>query len=330
MTKQTTGLVICAALVGEKILDLFFEKIWMKHDVEWKNEIRIITCRIFGITIPVFGFLIYLLVSHSFEDFLDYCILGINTFSNKKSYMNLVLGDNSVISVLAIFIPIMFLVTFYWSMKKNDKNLFFMLCMSIAEFIVVYPISDNIHFLIAALPMIICMIYIFYNEINLSKFEKSNKKFMSIFQFFAFEAVVLVLFLSANDILDFHEQDKNFSTLNHFKNVTIGKDFEENIRKVDEFIEKSDKKVYILNFDAAIYMIPIDRYNKNYDMFLNGNIGSKGENGQIENIKNEDAMYLIVKDGISRNWQNPENVRKFVQENMQKKGEIESFEIYEN
>ena len=112
--------------------------------------------------------------------------------------------------------------------------------------------------------------------------------------------------------------------------MTIGKDFEENIRKVDEFIEKSDKKVYILNFDAAIYMIPIDRYNKNYDMFLNGNIGSKGENGQIENIKNEDAMYLIVKDGISRNWQNPENVRKFVQENMQKKGEIESFEIYEN
>ena len=39
--------------------------------------------------------------------------------------------------------------------------------------------------------------------------------------------------------------------------------------------EKENKKVYILDAEAAIYMIPINNYNKDYDMFLKGNIGKE-------------------------------------------------------
>ena len=53
------------------------------------------------------------------------------------------------------------------------------------------------------------------------------------------------------------------------------------IKEIEEYIDLSEKKVYILDATAALYMIPIDRYNKNYDLFLIGNLGKDGEEGQI-------------------------------------------------
>ena len=77
-------------------------------------------------------------------------------------------------------------------------------------------------------------------------------------------------------------------------------------------------------------MIPLDKYNKNYDMFLKGNLGTKGEIGQIENLeKEENIVVLILNDNYSRNWQNPEKVRKYIINNWNKKGEIGKFDIYE-
>ena len=99
---------------------------------------------------------------------------------------------------------------------------------------------------------------------------------------------------------------------------------------MDEFIISQSKDVYILDFIASYYMIPIDRYTKDFDMFNLGNFGSKGEQGQIEKIqKTENGMFLIRKDGYRRNWQNPENVREYVKNNMTKTGEIGIFDIYE-
>ena len=90
------------------------------------------------------------------------------------------------------------------------------------------------------------------------------------------------------------------------------------------------KKVYILDASACIYMIPIDIYNKDYDMFNKGNLGAKGEKGQIENLENEENIIVLIKnEKYARNWQNPEKVRKYIIENWSKKGEINKFDIYE-
>ena len=73
------------------------------------------------------------------------------------------------------------------------------------------------------------------------------------------------------------------------------------IIEMDNFILSCNKEVYILDSDAALYMIPIDRYHKDYDMFNKGNFGSRGEEGKIEDLKEEkDIIVLIKKDGIAR------------------------------
>jgi len=41
-------------------------------------------------------------------------------------------------------------------------------------------------------------------------------------------------------------------------------------------------------------MIPIDKYNKDYDMFLKGNIGKDGEQGQIEKNKRKRRKYFYI------------------------------------
>ena len=61
-----------------------------------------------------------------------------------------------------------------------------------------------------------------------------------------------------------------------------------------KLLEKEQKRVYMLDASAAIYMIPIDKYNKNYDMFLKGKLGAKGEEGQIEKLKKEKGVIVLI------------------------------------
>ena len=99
---------------------------------------------------------------------------------------------------------------------------------------------------------------------------------------------------------------------------------------MDEYIKKQDKDVYILDSRAALYTIPIDQYNKNYDMFNKGNLGAKGEEGIIEDLKKKnDFQVLILQDRYTKNWQMPLKVIEYVKIDLNKIGSISVFDIYE-
>ena len=102
------------------------------------------------------------------------------------------------------------------------------------------------------------------------------------------------------------------------------------ILEVDDYIKKQNKDVYILDSSAVLYKIPIDQYNKNYDMFNKGNLGSKGEDGIIQDLKNKkDIQILILQDNYRRNWQTPLKVIDYVKNDLSKIGSIGIFDIYE-
>jgi len=126
----------------------------------------------------------------------------------------------------------------------------------------------------------------------------------------------------------------NFTNILKYKNIEIEDYLQKRINQIDEFIleqEKQGKKVYVLDAEAAIYMIPINKYNKDYDMFLKGNIGKDGEEGQIEKIKQKDenTIYLIKRKGLNLNWQTPLKVIEYIRENLKLTGEISIYEIYQ-
>ena len=318
LTKQTIGVTVCFGI----ILSSFIPFLTHKNSVYFKN----IIFRIIGMIFPILLFLIYLILNNSITYFLDYTFFSLKTFSNKISYCYLVTNSSFVIRILAIIVPSFLTLFIIYAFKNKNEKMLKMCIFSLATFVLVFPISDSIHLLFGSIISILSIVYYVKNIFNFSLILKI--KYYIIAFFMGLSSIMILLFIIASIV---NVNKINYlSKLKHFKYIPIDSNDEKKIKTMDNYILKNKKNVYILNFDAAIYMIPIDHYNKDYDMFLLGNIGKNGENGQIKKISKSKDIFLILKDGINRNWQNPEKVRKYVKKNLKRIGEIDIYDIYIN
>lgn len=339
-TKQSIGAILAIIVVGYKI-------IFVQNKKEFIEYLKTAFKRIIGILIPIILVLIYLIVTNSLQDFINYAVLGISTFSNKIPYAKLMNNDKKEIQILSRIMPFILLamavLTIVIQNKKKKENIgnidnkiLTMLIYSLSTIIIMYPISDEIHFLIASTITFIGLAYILYllgiaiyNKINL----QSKKKIYKITSLMiSIIAIAFIAVRGIENITEYTKQEKN-ETIEHYKNIQISEYLQERINEIDNFIleqEKENKKVYILDAEAAIYMIPINNYNKDYDMFLKGNIGKDGQEGQIQKIKQKETneIILIRKRNLQSNWQTPTEVVNYVRENLEFMGEVSIYEVY--
>lgn len=319
-SKQSTG--ICIMLVS-----FFYKCLEIKNKKDLKEFVKIVFTRGIGALIPIAIILLYLIINGAVYDFISYCILGIKTFSNYIPYTNLLKNSEICIKILSIVIPIIIILDVSLYIKKKKKILLILSVYTIASMIVIYPIADNIHFLIGTFPGFISLAY--FTDICINKILRNEniKEFLGNFLKIATLLITLVCLTYSINI--YVKSNKNYE-LKHFKFTIMSENYIKSIKDIGDYIILSQEKVYILDATASVYMIPIDRYNKDYDMFLKGNLGKDGEEGQIEKLKNEEnAIILIMNSKYKRNWQNPEKVRNYIINNKEKIGEIGNFEIYE-
>ena len=339
-TKQSIGAILAIIVVGYKI-------IFVQNKREFIEYLKTAFKRIIGILIPMILVCIYLIATNSLQDFINYAVLGISTFSNKIPYAQLMNNDKKEIQTLSRIMPFILLamavLTIVLQNKKKKENIgntdnkiLTILIYSLSTIIIMYPISDEIHFLIASTITFIGLAYILYllgitiyNKINL----QSKKKIYKITSLMiSIIAIAFIAVRGIENITEYTKQEKN-ETIEHYKNIQISKYLQERINEIDNFIleqEKENKKVYILDAEAAIYMIPINNYNKDYDMFLKGNIGKDGQEGQIQKIKQKETneIILIRKRNLQSNWQTPTEVVNYVRENLEFMGEVSIYEVY--
>ena len=322
--KQTTGLFL-------SIIFIFYKLLIVSKKQELKIVVKIICKRLIGVCIPIIILCLYLTLNDIWNEFFDYTIYGIKTFDNVILYDNLI--KFNILGILSILVPLTMLYMYFKVIIKKvntneQKNIFILFVYSIATFIVVFPISDAIHFLIGSMPTLIAIIYIAWLKL---KDIKISQKIETIYIILSEYIMIFLITCSCCFMIIYFYNYKNYSDKNHYKYILSNLD--DNITQIDNYIleqNENGKKVYILDATACLYMIPLDKYNRNYDMFLKGNLGAKGEIGQIENLEEEeDIVVLIMNDNYNRNWQNPEKVRKYIINNWNKKGEIEQFDIYE-
>lgn len=328
-SKQTTGAFVAIALVGYNILNVSNFK-------ELKLYIKKAIYRTIGVLIPLIVLSIYFTWNHLWNDFIDYCILGIGTFSNSIPYSNLIKNSNVFIKILSIIVPI-FLIGMLVNIivkkcrkKEFNYELLTIVSYSIAELIVVFPISDDIHFLVGAFPAMIGIIYgmsILSRKLKNEKVKIFIKEYLKAFNILAcISLCVISIILLYNYVI----KAGQYTTLEHFNYIIQSQDQINSIKNVEEYIQNKDENVYILDAAAAIYTIPINQYTKNYDMFLIGNLGGDGEEGIIDDLQQKENYIILIKnEKYSRNWQNPEKVRNYIINNMNKTGEIDAFDIYE-
>lgn len=323
LLKQSTGIIISAITVLYLLLE--------KRD---KETVKAILYRITGVLIPCIIFVIYLFLTNSMSSFIDYCILGIGTFQNKISYLKLLRGKD-LSAFLALLVPVTLIILLVINLlhvkqgklKENIQDII-LFVFSLGQFIMIYPISDEIHFKIAAFPTIMAILYYVCKNIQELKNIKLSIFIEHFMNIITISFVGLLILESINDIYLYSQTDK--SILKHFSNIPISSTLQDRIIEVDNFIQNEKKDVYILDSEAAVYMIPLDRYNKDFDMFLKGNLGQASEEGQIEKIKNmKDTLILIKNNKIPLNWQTPKEVITYVKENLRKVGTVSFFDIYE-
>ncbi len=321
--KQTTGICFVITFIGYKLLAV-------RNKQDLKLFFKIAITRFLVCLVPLIILLIYLLCNNIMNDFIDYAIWGIRDFSNSISYLKLLKGK---LSILAILVPITIIISLYIVIRKNNHIITILFAYSVSTIVVVYPISDSVHFLIAGTISIITGIYLL-KELYDNNFKEILRKPIIIWIENFIKAFILILILimvgiSIYRLINYIINFKEYTNLENFTYIPISKELEENIIKVDNYIQKQENDVYIVDATAAIYMIPINKYNKNYDMFLKGNIGSKGAKGIIEDLQSkENIILLIIKDKRNLNWQTPVDVIEYIQNKYKKTGEIEGFEIW--
>ena len=180
--KQSVGILIATASILNNI-------IFIKSKNDFKLFLKNSLFRILGIIAPILILVLYLQYNNALEDFINYCILGIRTFSNSIPYTILIKDKNIFIKVTSILIPLTYIITslliIYNLLKKVTifKNIFTMLIYGVALFIIAFPISNDIHFLIGSLISMILMSYIIYNIFLKYVTKKYNKiiKFIILF-----------------------------------------------------------------------------------------------------------------------------------------------------
>lgn len=315
--KQTTGMIIAIVLI---IISL----------IKNKNVFKDLLWRLLGIILPVGVLFLYLFKFNIWNDFINYCFVGIKEFTNHVPYYNLILSSNKLIAVLAIIIPIITVIVIFLHIKnKNiDKNVIIMLLYSLISLLVMYPIADDIHFIVSIVPLLILFGYLINK--NTSRID-SNKILNSIYVGLLI-SLIFISFCSIGRFVFLWGKDTDHN-LKHYNSLTIDGDVVNEITTIDNYIlsEKSNGvNVYIIDPTSAFFMIPLDKYTKNFDMLLNGNIGAGGNNKIIDiiNQADENSIFLIKNVNYKRNWQNPELIRSYIISNMTKMGEIKSFDIY--
>lgn len=353
-TKHTVGTFIAIYAVLMEINQIIKYRADKKERIE---HIKKTIWRIIGIMIPVLILVLYLAINSALVDFINYAIIGIKSFSNSISYKLLLEKENKYVAISSVVAPLYLLVMLAYMLifrkkrnKNEDINVNTLVISSLPLWIIVYPISDENHFLIASYCTLIC--FIFVVTILLSKIYTKVKLKSKDFIIITLECFWILLCLAEscttikanwktykNDLLngttfnEYKEKIKNGKTLKHYSYLNINEYYIEINNKLKEFIEEKESqgyKVYLCDAEAALYDIPLDIYNKNFDMFLKGNIGKDGEEGVIEGIKNsEKSIYLIKQKQLRLNWQTPTDVIDYIRYNLKYKGDIEFFEIYE-
>ena len=245
----------------------------------------------------------------------------------------------------------------YFNKYRFQKNIIILTIYSLPMLIMIYPIADKIHFLIGSLMVWVEFTYIvlyFFktilskivdkiinktktNKLNELEIENEETRVKSVVRYIykSMTIIICIVFVDVivsgicQNVMLYNKEDIN-KEISHYKGIEVPNNLKERIAAIEEFtnrMKKENKKVYILDAEAAVYNIPLDVYIKNYDMFLKGNIGKYGEDGIIEQIKNDEdnIVYLIKQEGHALNWQTPTKVIEYVKNNMK---ELEKVDIF--
>ena len=338
LTKQTIGVLLIFVMIFEVF-------IYMKKsgfDLKFNKFIKLIGVRILGMMVPIIIFLIYLGITGAFNDFINYAIKGVREFSNNVPYYRLFDSNDKVVSIISrlfiiVYIPLF--ITFILECVKNKKmkdelmNIYVLAICSIPVIAIIYPISDDFHLIVASVFALIVVAYLLIFLLNeIDKFVKIDAFYKKLLLIGLLFIIILISFKNAIIERNLNIKENVLVPLKHYEGIYVPKYLSNRISDVTDKVRSysnSGRESIIIDAEAAIYDIVLNKYKKNYDMLLIGNIGERGVEKIINEIKDSHNVYYFVKNPqYALNWQLPEDIIDYIRNNLKYHETVSVLDVY--
>ena len=338
LTKQTIGILLIFVMIFEVF-------IYMKKsgfDLKFNKFIKLIGVRILGMMVPIIIFLIYLGITGAFNDFINYAIKGVREFSNNVPYYRLFDSNDKVVSIISrlfiiVYIPLF--ITFILECVKNKKmkdelmNIYVLAICSIPVIAIIYPISDDFHLIVASVFALIVVAYLLIFLLNeIDKFVKIDAFYKKLLLIGLLFIIILISFKNAIIERNLNIKENVLVPLKHYEGIYVPKYLSNRISDVTDKVRSysnSGRESIIIDAEAAIYDIVLNKYKKNYDMLLIGNIGERGVEKIINEIKDSHNVYYFVKNPqYALNWQLPEDIIDYIRNNLKYHETVSVLDVY--
>ena len=338
LTKQTIGVLLIFVMIFEVF-------IYMKKsgfDLKFNKFIKLIGVRILGMMVPIIIFLIYLGVTGAFNDFINYAIKGVREFSNSVPYYRLFDSNDIVVSIISrlfiiVYIPLF--ITFILESIKNKKlkdeliNIYVLAFCSIPVIAIIYPISDDFHLMVASVFALIIIAYLLILVLKkIDSFIKIDVFYKKLLLIGILFIIILISFKNLIIERNINIKENVLVPFKHYEGIYVPEYLSKRISDVTDKVRvysNSGRESIIVDAEAAIYDIVLNRYKKNYDMLLIGNVGENGVEKIINEIKDSHNVYYFVKNPqYALNWQLPEDIVDYIRNNLKYHETVSVFDVY--
>lgn len=267
------------------------------------KDLKKVGRRFLGFIVPLFVFIIYLIITKSMIPFIDLCILGLFDFASE---------NGKAFNIYFLLFIIMIGITIYFIVKdrKNLVNYYVL-----AFYSIMIPLFDIYHFMVAFLAFLILI---------LSKAKKDIIK-PGLF------GISIILF-SAVLLMDSRFKSKIIypNNIKHFEYRFIDYDSILFTNKVNDYIKKnSDREFVFLNSNGYYFRLINDMKISYIDLINAGNFGYNGSDKLLKEIKKrKNSIFLVDKSELSPIKQSDKQALNYVIDNGKKIGNIDFFDIY--
>lgn len=307
LIKQNTGAML---MIANFVVCMF-------NLLKFKMNVKTQITRIVVSAMPMFLYIIYMLVVGAMDEFVDYAVIGITTFVHRTTPFELILeAPFFLIYIAFMVVAFTYMVIRIWKNGATHQKMSGIL-FAAAWLMVTYPLFDAFH-LVCVFIVLVPAFCIFVKQKDYKRWEKVA-------------CISIVVAISALSVLAFLPAGEEYvpSTLNNYENIPIDSEADENIRTVCKYIKQKSEQGYrvrITDDSAIAYKIPIDAYEKNWDMLLVGNVGTN----TVEDLlaSDEDCLYLVYKHTEDLGGQNHFEIIDYIKANYVKVEEVLVFDVY--
>lgn len=284
-----------------------------------------------GLGLKLFGFslimgteLIYLGVKMNIVLMFKEMAYNLTAFAGSSAtpYTS-IFSESPLFGLLAILIPGMIIITFMKGISAAEdltkKTLFLVTLYGLANLAMIVPISDSVHLLFGMPIAVLAISLVFRNN---TQHDGRQKDLLSVI-------LLSVMLLTITYRLITPTKGQFEPKLNHYQSVHIPTEIRQSIADVDGFIaheESLGRTVYMLNYQAAFYLIPLDKFSYKYDTIGSGGYAEQEIINLLASTPN--ATVLIRGQQGIENWQETKKIEEYVRNNMKYADSLHGFDVY--